>query len=221
MGPMAEGYELICQAVALDLCQIGDSKGIWGVATRAAVAEAGCPSGCLQEGSQLPCAYTWEYAQLWCRGVEVVQARAEWAAVMKSALREVGPNREHKQLQVALLALSVEDSGQAEFAGAAAEAQMRRFVCGFIEEDEARFGGGTKVRKCCGRCGKAGLRCSGQLRVRPSSWSRTLWSTASSGRRFAGWRIGGWRLRGGRALRRSDSCRRSGWRATGCGRVCC
>ena len=24
---------------------------------------------------------------------------------------------------------------------------MRRFVCGCIEEDEARFGGGTKVRR--------------------------------------------------------------------------
>ena len=68
-----------------------------------------------------------------------MRARAEWAAVMKSALREVGPNREHEQLQVALLALSVEDGGQAEFAGTAAEAQMRRFVCGFFEEDEARL----------------------------------------------------------------------------------
>ena len=29
------------------------------------------------------------------------------------------------------------------------------------------------------------------------------------------------RLREGRALRGSGSCRRSGWRAAGCGRVCC
>ena len=31
---------------------------------------------------------------------------------MRCARREVGPNREHEQLQVALLALSVEDGGQ-------------------------------------------------------------------------------------------------------------
>ena len=66
LGPMADGYELSCQAVASDRCQIGAwigySKRIWGVATRAAVAKVGCPSGCLQEGSQLPYAYTWEHA---------------------------------------------------------------------------------------------------------------------------------------------------------------
>ena len=33
LGPMADGYELICQAVASDRCQVGDSKRIWGVAT--------------------------------------------------------------------------------------------------------------------------------------------------------------------------------------------
>ena len=112
--------------------------------------QGGCPSGCLQEGSQLPCAYTWEHAQLHCRGVEVVRARAEWAAMMKSTLREAGPNREHEQLQVALLALSVEDGSRAEFAGAVAKARMRRLVCGFFEEDEARFGGGALKRG--GRC---------------------------------------------------------------------
>ena len=116
--------------------------------TKAAVAKLGFPSGCLQEGSQLPCAYTWKHAQLHCRGIEVVRARAEcWVAVMKSAPREVGPNREHEQLQVALLALSVEDGGRAEFAGVAAKARMQRLVCGFFEEDEARFGGGTKARR--------------------------------------------------------------------------
>ena len=93
----------------------GQQADLGHVATKAAVAKVGCPSGCLQEGSQLPCAYTWEHALLHCRGTEVVQARAEWAAVMKSASREVGPNREHEQVQVALLALSVEDGGQAEF----------------------------------------------------------------------------------------------------------
>ena len=62
-------------------------------------------------------------------------------------MREVGPNREHEQVQVALLALSVEDGGRAEFAGTAAEAQMQRLVCGFIEEDKERHGGGTKARK--------------------------------------------------------------------------
>ena len=96
LGPMADGYELICQAVASDRCQIGDSKRIRGVATKAAVAKVGCPSGCLQEGSQLPCAYAWEHAQLHCRGVEVVRNRAEWAAGMKSARWEVGPNRVHE-----------------------------------------------------------------------------------------------------------------------------
>ena len=79
-----------------------------------------------------------------------MRARAEWAAVMKSALQEVGPNRELEQVQVALLALSVEDGGRAEFAGAAAEARMRRFVRGFFEEDEARFGGG--IQKCGRGC---------------------------------------------------------------------
>ena len=67
--------------------------------------------------------------------------------MMKSALREVGPNREHEQVQAALLALSVKHGGRAEFAGAAAKARMRLFVCGFFEEDEARFGGGTKARR--------------------------------------------------------------------------
>ena len=147
LGPLADGYELICQAVASDRCQVGDSKRIWGAATSAAVIEAGCPSGCLQEGSRLPCACTWEHAQLRCRGVEVVRARAEWAEAMRSALREVGPNREHEQLQVALMALSEVDGGRGQYMGAAAEAQMKRFVCGFFEEDDARFGGGTKARK--------------------------------------------------------------------------
>jgi hypothetical protein len=150
LGPLADYWPtgtLICQAVASDRCQVGDSRRVWGAATLAAVAEAGCPSGCLQEGSRLPCAYTWEHAQLRCRGVEVVRARAEWEAAMRSTLREVGPNREHEQLQVTLMALSVEDGGLEQYLGAEAEAQMRRFVCGFFEEDDARFGDGTKVRK--------------------------------------------------------------------------
>ena len=69
LGPMVDSYELIFQAMASDRCQIGDSKQIWGVATKAEVAKVGCPSGCLQEGSQLPCAYTWEHAQLYTAGV--------------------------------------------------------------------------------------------------------------------------------------------------------
>ena len=82
-----------------------------------------------------------------CGGAEVSQARAEWADAMRCARREVGPNREHEQLQVALLALSVEDGGQAEFAGEAALEQMRRLVSGFVEEDVEQHGGGTKARK--------------------------------------------------------------------------
>ena len=77
LGPMADGYELLSQAVASNRCQIGDGKRIWGVATKAAVAEAGCPRGCLQEGYQLPCAYTWMHAQLRCRGIEVDSCRLE------------------------------------------------------------------------------------------------------------------------------------------------
>ena len=50
-------------------------------------------------------------------------------------------------MQVALLALRMEDGGRAEFAGAAAKARMQRLVCGFFEEDNARFGGGTKARR--------------------------------------------------------------------------
>ena len=71
LGPMADGFELLSQAVASDRCQIGDSKRLWGATTRAAVAEAGCPFGCLQEESLLPCAYTWTHVQLRCRGVKL------------------------------------------------------------------------------------------------------------------------------------------------------
>ena len=83
----------------------------------------------------MPCAYTWMHVQLRCRGVEVVQARAEWADALRCARREVGPNREHEQMQVALLALSNEDGGRAEFAGKAAADQMRRLVSGYVEQD--------------------------------------------------------------------------------------
>ena len=96
LGPMADGFELLSQAVAADRCQIGDSKRLLGAVTRAAVAKAGCPRGCLQERSLLPCAYTWMHVQLRCRGAEVVQARAEWADALRCARREVGPNREHE-----------------------------------------------------------------------------------------------------------------------------
>ena len=119
------------------------------------------------------------------------------------------------QVQVALLALSVEDGGRAELGGAAAKAQMRRFVCGFFEEDEARFGGGTKVRRGMLRqVRESGLEVQRAAKGAAKQLEADMWwSTASSGRRSGGWRTGGWRSRGGRALRGSGSCRRSGWRA--------
>ena len=90
LGPMADGFELLSQQVASDRCQIGDSKRLWGTITKAAVAEAGCPRGCLQEGSMLPCAYTWMHVQLRCRGIEVVQARAEWADALSVRVGKYG-----------------------------------------------------------------------------------------------------------------------------------
>ena len=98
LGPLADGYELLCQAVASDRYQVGDAKRVWGMATRAAVAAEGCPSGYVDAAGRF--AYTWEHVQLRCRGAKVSEAREAWVKSMREVLPAIGLNLEREQVQL-------------------------------------------------------------------------------------------------------------------------
>jgi hypothetical protein len=132
LGPMADGRELLAQAVAADRCQVGDGKRVLSTAAREHAEAAGCPFEC-RDAHGAKCGLSWLHAASRCQGAEMVAARAKWVERLREAQVPMEKTKPYEPMRRLLRAIGADMSDSSAEAQADASLVIQRATCGFFE----------------------------------------------------------------------------------------